>query len=1162
MNSITRKLTHSLLVLASMAFLAACGSSSETSSSTTADTTTTTTTASLKGQVSTDAGSSSALSVRSTVRQYATAGRAVIAVGCTVEARDINTGAVIGTAVTDSNGIYVIEGLEENENYEIIADCAGQFFSAFATADNVDPDSAEKSVDNVDARSTIIAAYISVAIKDAVDAALTSLADTVPQSVIDAIKEAIFDAVDEVITQITAEIESAIDSGQIVVDDQLADLLAESQDQAAGAETSFADVGVDDPSTIVTSDGQDSTVLDTVASGSAAYMEFQFACDTAVNSSATVASCTRLLAKTLYGLKESVAIINGTFGGGAFTGSFGSFTCSDTGVADIDGDTIPDFPEAQAEVFMPEPDVTVCFITPRLKAFDRNDPAGEDRDDDGEMVWFEGPGGLLHSMAVSLINGQRYTLASINDFVNKSESLGNDPLTGDPVTAGMGMRFFGQSGVDNTFYYLDGSASWKAFPPWPQCPWCGSIGPWDLEGIFDANWTVDATAKMDFVNRYDPADQTTVGDFIVALAAASAATPETTYVTDYFVNTFNGLTTEEVATVIETKRIHIDHNPSGTREFRVVYTEEPDFRDSETIDSTTGEVTFTRSACNDNDPTTPCLGISGAVEPAMRASITKDATGLITTVAAAASGDILFEPVYSPRGATTALRLIAIVTQDGVTRVRFLRDKYSQPLTLYAVTDDDVTNQTAPCLAANTTDPWGEPGAFDSSCAAGQFYMVREIWSQVSGTDQWNVIFARVADQPVGVTGIVLADLIRSSFDRTPANVAGGEFWVLGYYEGVSGGTPLSFYNSAGTLTQADDTTVGTKWHIMPWDICDNSGCQTVDQFVFIDSETGAFLSADPGMAGVIFTTFFDPANINGTAASVDCSELYDSVNGQVWDWITGTNYETLYNLINGAGKCDDTGVNFWEITNLIWGPDNATGEWLPYPAVLVTDFASIGGTAVNAFGSATTLASVVQRQDIFAGPIPNPGWSEALAPFFYDANDNGVRDTGEPTFDNQWDIDWLLGEYLCSNYTDPTNTYFYCWEDPNFFSSIETEKLKVRFVDNGFAFGNAVIANKLIGSAFAFQDNVLTIDSSTQLNALQGFATLFLFFTDEGGASLSGATVTEWDGATATKTLSLQPEFVNVDQEFDPNDSISGGLCSFAISGVGTAVSCPYSFP
>ena len=63
-------------------------------------------------------------------------------------------------------------------------------------------------------------------------------------------------------------------------------------------------------------------------------------------------------------------------------------------------------------------------------------------------------------------------------------------------------------------------------------------------------------------------------------------------------------------------------------------------------------------------------------------------------------------------------------------------------------------------------------------------------------------------------------------------------------------------------------------------------------------------------------------------------------------------------------------------------------------------------------------------------------------------------------------------------------------------------------------------------------------------------------------GASLSGAMVTEWDGGTATKTLNLQPEFVNVDQEFDPNDSISGGLCSFAISGVGTAVSCPYPFP
>jgi hypothetical protein len=613
-------------------------------------------------------------------------------------------------------------------------------------------------------------------------------------------------------------------------------------------------------------------------------------------------------------------------------------------------------------------------------------------------------------------------------------------------------------------------------------------------------------------------------------------------------------------------------------------------------------------------------------EPALRATISRNTSGFIDTVTVDATGNIIFEPVFTERGATTALRLQAIETRDGVTSIKFLRDKFFQPLVLFAVTADDlnysgsivpdafghqtldVTSGSAACALA-PTDPFGFPTANDPSCAAGQFYMVREIWScsevvTAFGNEfQCRVNFVRVSDTPVAVqntsgAAFNIASLIKSFVEGVNINVANMERWVVGWHDGPMQTAPLFSLasNGAGVAPTATEVVLGegaeptvNHWYIQQMDACGPAGCTTFG-YGFVNASTGLLLDDTHSTLGVVGVDAFDPATL-GTDKVV-CDYL------QASEFHTPHPNETaLFNILNGAGKCAflettpgvvvdpfapepvlaDGFIWHWEIQGLVWAPVEVTGEfgetfeqWVPIPKarrISEAQFLALAqGTNVTAFGEVQPLADAVVREDIFTGPFGNPGWSEALAPFFLDANANDVWDAGELTFDADYDIGHRIWEYACSAIQDPNSGFFdygLCDEfgNPAFAALLEDAKSKIRFNLNGFAFGDAVTPTKLMGAAFDFQGGPLSITAQTQFTALQVFANLFLFFEDEGGVTLNGVTVNQFGGGTATRNLRVIPSFFLGEPDF--NEVISNGMCTFNIPGVGDeSAGCPFPGP
>lgn len=188
------------------------------------------------------------------------------------------------------------------------------------------------------------------------------------------------------------------------------------------------------------------------------------------------------------------------------------------------------------------------------------------------------------------------------------------------------------------------------------------------------------------------------------------------------------------------------------------------------------------------------------------------------------------------------------------------------------------------------------------------------------------------------------------------------------------------------------------------------------------------------------------------------------------------------------------------------------------------------GQSGVQNFGSA------VRQYKIYNGPVLNPNFKCSFEPFYVDKNNNGQLDCSaddtasvtDVSFSNEWD-------------------YGYWVNDPAA-ASENRSSYQLMSAENGYAFDDPVGTKKLLTTAFSgWFDGAHSISSTTNLNSLQAFALVFLFFTEGNDGQryidgLSGLPL----GATGKFNVE-SPQFMSNGSELAPiNQTIGGAFNNF----------------
>lgn len=151
--------------------------------------------------------------------------------------------------------------------------------------------------------------------------------------------------------------------------------------------------------------------------------------------------------------------------------------------------------------------------------------------------------------------------------------------------------------------------------------------------------------------------------------------------------------------------------------------------------------------------------------------------------------------------------------------------------------------------------------------------------------------------------------------------------------------------------------------------------------------------------------------------------------------------------------------------------------------------------------------ANLVKNYFIPNGPVLNPNWKCEFEPFFADGNNNGKLDcgssgpiNGDKTFSGMWEVQ---------------NAYMKCGQTDS------CQNLNIMPRENAYQFADPVGPKKLLTTAFnGWFDGKHSITSSTELNALQVFSLIFMFF-EEGGSN--GTHIDNMDSTDANQEYAYE---------------------------------------
>ncbi|OFZ15356.1 MAG: hypothetical protein A2Z20_06805 [Bdellovibrionales bacterium RBG_16_40_8] len=889
---------------------------------------------------------------------------------CQIDAADIDTGEVISSTTSDSDGHYTLSGVDAGVTYKIIATCGANMYSSVATAVVSDPstlDESERVATNP--RSTLIAAYILQAIVNAVDQATQNVGGN--QELANAIKAAIFSALDSVIQTITSTINEAIESGAMQEPDiTSATAIAGDLDGAIDS-SDISDVvdAIDAPASVTQS------VVGATQNSAASQ-----ACNEVQGG--TLAACTASVARLMYNvlgfpvaLKTSSGVFDLSGCSSSDTINGGSETIEEAfpNSLVIDGASDPVYPD------------TLCIVKPNLGEPDRN-RGYENGGDHGGPMFSETADmdddasddvGVLSAMGTALFNSYKYRLSHINRLVFDYQN-----------GAGMNVRLINQRFVLNNnggqgqvaHYYYNG-ASWSN-TLWPaNCGYDNSqiCKLWDINFNFaDATWR---TAQNEI------------------LLAAAIGTSQLNL--NVMSKKFSGPvpSQSQIDSFVDDGRVHTNHNITGEKEFSIVTTKPAGF------DSAGA------NPCWDKDPSTPCLDPGGSAVVPVLVNLTfgsVDAKGFkpITSITSNISGAYYLWPMFGMKGFSGVLGFIKV--SDG------------------KIVQDELFRQRAVKIILNSSE-CAQNGLDDGSCAQSKIYNVELDWSQCNGNG---------GDCP--------------AYAENGADVA-----VTGYSANV----------------QSD---YRTTWE----NFCDTNNCmghQLVGSGDWGDMETFKFSVTSQADSDAISLAGTGKASSEGEynlAIKNDCTA-------------TGCTFGGFYLVDNTGAMHVDADINCASCSAAnFWGGTNI--------GIYTLAYINTGNDFDSNTGGSQGLQTVAANHWIFNAPIVNPNFACAGEPFFIDGNNNGKLDcglvggvsraiNGDVSFSGEWEYNWYIS-------------------DPGLDGATASARAAnpLREVDNAFAFRNPVGTKKLLATAFnGWFDGKHSISSTTDFNALQVFALVYLFFED-----------------------------------------------------------------
>jgi hypothetical protein len=1015
--------------------------------------------------------------------------------GCTVTARNLQTGAVVATGTSASDGTYVIESdsITAGDSYRVVATCgSGESAVSFATvtsADTQDPD--EKEPVSTNARSTLIAAQIVQAVLEALDAAV----DAIPgasDAVRNSIKQAVLDAVDTIIAQVSAVIEEAIESGAMeepsdTTAKNMAAVIQEADEESDPTDLEEAYTNGDDGVAGGTDGYSVPESVGNATAGAAKAVSALPFCDSDLNTTApgtaTQDKCTKAIAKLMYSLGFTVAVNT--------SGSYSGATCGDAAMdADFPGAEFQDLSTPPGEGEGRPQIANGCLVKSKTGKVNRNEGYDDRGGNDDSTVFVENFAspqitGTISKIAASMLAGGEYTLQNIDQIVFSHDA---------DEEAGMNMRLlfesksFEEGQFNRAMYYRNQAGTWTLFPECNASP-CVSdlLGQNGFDSIL---WSsVNTTGAGGLASELtDLATEIGLGDFVSAgvMTRQYAGPVPTQSQLESFVN----------------ERSFVDNNPTGETEFHVLFQKDPRWvnpgddlpapasgTDPRPVACSDGDAsTFCPNGCFDNDPSTTCYAVGSTLTPAaaVRVDVTLGAAITLSgeskgfrpiqSITGAAGGAYFIRPIFGPSGFLSAGQLVSATTG------KLLRDDFMRPRTFF------VNGEGADC-------PDG------LSCATDAAYNVDLAWEGCNGGGPCSPTMKAIdgATASITITGIdaEVKKEYRSRWEEIhsgsnhfghPVVVVGQGDWQDLEILTVGLNPSTGSVTVTGTASGLSDMPTG-RYAVSPVWNCNNDGCEA-GQFYLVNNE------------GIPFTSELAPDEMK------------------------------------------------WEPGKVCW-PDAGSGEWtcgshvVRFGVGVSVNWANLdsGSPDYNEeVGGTQTFDAVAASIRIPSGPAANPSHKCSFDPYFVEtgSSPNGSLDcnvdddgaiSGDVSFSNMWEYQrWAQ---------DPAN------------SANAGAELKKNA--NGYRFANPVAVKNLMNTAFpGWFDGSRTIDSSTRFNALQVLSLIYLFFEGSGddGLQVEGLAPAGLNGGFRSESPMFMPSQTAMDGGSDPvknfNKYFGNGITRF----------------